>query len=355
MNIFTLRHAFTLLELMMSITILSMVMMLTTQSLDMGSKLNDRVTRQTDINNRANDVLNRLAMQLRMASAGNSTATSLELPGTYPVGFVADDPTRSNQVVAYKFAMSTGLATTAPWREQYETFKREIIYDGSRNPGRLLLRTRNQTSGAWDQEQLLSNQVANNGFSLSRVGNTLQMSITLRTLTERTNEEILYTAQAQTIFLRSTFNASSGASSVTYVDNPEDADGNIAGATTTAPAVMFGNLVTEETTSPPRQQISFFITAPIGQTINPNSISVSLGNNDNSVSSVVAEGATVTVAGVTMTRRTYPPSNQWPSRNGTYSVTLIGSIPANTTITVSGTAANASGVSASEVKRYDRK
>jgi prepilin-type N-terminal cleavage/methylation domain-containing protein len=346
----TMRQAFTLMELMMSITILSMVMMLTTQSLDMGSKLNDRVTRQTDINNRANDVLNRLAMQLRMASAGNTTATSLELPGTYPVGFVADDPSKTNKVVAYYFAMSTGLTTSAPFKEKYETYKRAIIYDGSKNPGRLLLKTRNQTSGAWDTELLLTNQVAENGFTLTRVGNTLQMSITLRTLTERTNEEILYTAQAQTLFLRSTFNSSSGSSAVTWVDNPEDADGNIAGATTTAPSIMFGNLVTELTTTPPQQQVSLFITAPIGQKIDPATITVRVGNSDNSVSSLVAEGATVSVAGATVTRRTYPSADQWPSRNGTYSVTITGSIPS--TVTITGSASNTSGVSASEEKRY---
>lgn len=343
--------AFTLIEVLISLSLLSVVMVIVTQSLDTSMRFNDRFTRQTDINNRANDVLNKLALQLRMASAGATSATSLELPGAYPVGFVAKNSAKAANVKSYQYAVSTGLGTALnDWAEQYEPFKRRIIYDYSVAPGRLLLQTRSST-GTLQAEQILTEDVAENGFSLTRVGNTLQMSLTLRSQT-RVEEEIIYTALAQTLFLRSTLNQSSGSSSVTYVDNPEDADGNIAGTTTGAPSVMFGNLVTELTTSPPQQQLSMFFTAPIGKKIDPNSIVVTLGNTDNTVSAQVGEGSTVTVGTATVTRTTYPPASQWPSRNGTYSVTLTGNISG--TVTVTASAANAQGDRVEESKRYSK-
>jgi hypothetical protein len=283
-----------------------------------------------------------------MASAGNTAATSLELPGAYPLGYTALDPSHSDKVTAYYYSISTGLSGAPSWSEQYEPFKRLIIYDASKDPGSLFLQTRTST-GAWEKPLLLSPDVAPNGFSLTRVGNTLQMQITLRSET-RAQEEVIYTAQAQTLFLRSTLNASSGSSAVTFVDNPEDADGNVFGTTTTGPSIMFGNLVTELTTVPPQQQVSLFITAPIGQQVNPDTIKVIFGNADNSVYAVVNEAQTVTVGAATVTRTTHPPADQWPSSNGTYSVTLTGSIPS--TATISAGAVTMGGVATTEAKRY---
>ncbi len=339
---------FTLMEMLISLALLSMVMVIVSMSLDTSTRFNDRFSRQTDINNRANDVLNKLAMQLRLAAAGATPATSLELPGAYPVGFTAKDPSKAANVRAYYYAVSTGLGGAPNWAEQYEPYKRMIIYDYSVLPGRLLLQPRDSAGNPGPLE-ILSEDVAENGFNLSRVGNTLQMSLTLRSQT-RAEEEIIYTALAQTLFLRSTLNQSSGSSAVTYVDNPTDADGNVAGTTTSAPSVMFGNLVTELTTSPPQQQVSLFFTAPIGKKINPQSIVVILGNSDNSTSTEVTDGSTVTVGAAKVTRATYPPAAQWPSRNGTYSVTLTGDIPSTVTITAS--AANTDGETSEEAKRY---
>lgn len=342
------QQAFTLIELLISISLLSMVMVIVSLSLDTSTRFNDRFSRQTDINNRANDVLNKLAMQLRMASAGKTAATSLELPGAYPIGFQPKDPSKASYVKAYYFAVSTGLGDALnDWKEQYEPFKRMIIHDYSVTPGRLLLQPRDSVGNLGPLE-ILTEDVAENGFSLTRVGNTLQMSLTLRSQT-RVEEEIIYTALAQTLFLRSTLNESSGSSAVTFVDNPEDADGNIAGSTTGAPSVMFGNLVTDVNTT--QRQISLFFTAPIGKKIDPKSIVVSVGNADNTVSSAVDEGVTVSVGGVTVTRATYPPVDQWPSRNGTYSVTLTGTI--SNTVTVTASAANTEGETSQEAKRYN--
>jgi prepilin-type N-terminal cleavage/methylation domain-containing protein len=325
---------FTLIELMISITILSLVMMVVAMSLDSATKLTDRVSRQSDINNRANDVLNKLALQLRMASAGSTAATSLELPGAYPTGYTPRNSSSASNVKAYYYSVSTGLSGSPSWVEQYEPYKRMIVYDYSVYPGYLYLVTRN-SAGVMESPLLLTPEVEENGFSLTRVGNTLQMNITLRSMT-RTQESIIYTAQAQTIFLRSTLNQSSGSSAVTFVDDPDDVGGVISSTTDAAPTIMFGNLVTELTTSPPQQQISLFFTAPIGQTVYPQGIQVFLVNSDNSVSQVVADGATVTVGSATVTRTTYPPAAQWPSRNGTYSITLTGSIPSTVTIQARG-------------------
>lgn len=335
------RIGFTLIELMISITILSMVMMVVAMSLDSATKLTDRVSRQSDINNRANDVLNKLAMQLRMASAGSSAATSLELPGAYPTGiYTPKNSASASNVKAYYFAVSTGLGGSPTWAEQYEPYKRILVYDYSVYPGYLYLITRN-SAGAAESPLLLTPEVEENGFSLTRVGNTLQMNITLRSMT-RTQESIIYTAQAQTIFLRSTLNQSSGSSAVTYVDDPADYGSNDSRTTDAAPNIMFGNLVTEMTTSPPQQQVSMFITAPIGQQVYPQTMQIYLGNADNTVSQLVAEGATVTVGTATVTRTTFPPVAQWPSRNGTYSITLTGTIPS--TVTIQATAATTTGI-----------
>jgi prepilin-type N-terminal cleavage/methylation domain-containing protein len=335
------RTGFTLIELMISITILSIVMMVVAMSLDSATQLTDRVSRQVDINNRANDVLNKLAMQLRMASAGNTATTSLELPGAYPTGlYTPQNPALASNVKAYYFAVSTGLGGAPTWTEQYEPYKRILVYDYSVYPGYLTLITRNST-GATENSLLLTPEVEENGFNLTRVGNTLQMNITLRSMT-RTQESIIYTAQAQTIFLRSTLNQSSGSSAVTYVDDPDHGNRILSITTDAAPTILFGNLVTEMTTSPPQQQVSLFFTAPIGQKVDPQTMQVFIGNSDNSVSSVVAEGALVTVGTATVTRTTYPPAAQWPSRNGTYSVTLTGNIPS--TVTIQATATTTAGI-----------
>lgn len=343
---------FTLIELMISITILSLVMMVVAMSLDSATKLTDRVSRQVDINNRANDVLNKLALQLRMASAGNIPATSLELPGAYPTGYKPQNAEKASSVKAYYFAVSTGLGGSPSWAEQYEPFKRMIIHDYSIYPGHLYLITRN-SAGALESPLLLTPEVEEKGFSIARVGNTLQMTITLRSMT-RTQESIIYTAQAQTIFLRSTLNQSSGSSAVTFVDNPDDVGGIISSTTDAAPTIMFGNLVTELTTSPPQQQVSLFVTAPIGQKVYPQGIQVFVGNSDNSVSQEVAEGATVTVGTATVTRTTYPSITQWPSQNGTYSITLTGSIPS--TVTIQAKASTTAGIATNPLniptKRY---
>jgi prepilin-type N-terminal cleavage/methylation domain-containing protein len=337
------RSAFTLMELMISISILSMLMLLVAQSLEMSTKLNDRVTRQTDINNQANDVVNKLSLQLRQANAATIT-----IPGTFPLQFTPSASGSSN-VVAYSYSVTNGLTST--FTAMYETYPRRIIYDGSTTPGRIILQLRNQTTGAWLDEQVLSSDVAENGFSMTRIGNTLQLRLTLRSQT-RDSQDIIYTAQAQTIFLRSTVFESSGSSPVTYVDNPIDADGVTAGTTTSAPSIIFGNQVVRTSSTSTQKQISLFVTAPIGQVVTPEYIRVTLGNVDNTVTQVVAEGATVTVGSATITRQTYPPASEWPSYNGTYSVTLTGAI--EETVTITATAVNANGVSVTEAQRFNK-
>lgn len=328
------KSGFTLMELMISISILSMIMMIVTMSLDSGTRLNDRVTRQTDINNRANGVLNKLALQLRMASAGNTAATSLELPGAYPIGYAPVNPAKASNVKAYYFAMSTGIGGAPTWAEQYEPYKRIIIYDYSVNPGRLLLVARTAT-GAMESPLLLTPEVDEDGFSLTRIGNTLRMNLTLRSET-RVGEDIIYTAQAQTLFLRSTLNESSGSSPISLFASPEDEPGGISSNTDLSPSVMFGNIVTELTTNPQQKQVSLFVTAPIGQKVDPKSIVVYLSPGDESQIEKVEEGSTVTIgAGTTVTRATYPPPSQWPSQNGTYAITLTGNIPSNILLKVS--------------------
>jgi len=331
----TVRRGFTLMEVMISLCILSSVMVIVTMSLDSSTRLSDRITRQTDINNRANEVLNKLALQLRLAYGGADVTYSLELPGATPTDYTPLDPANPGNVRAYYFTPSTGLGdATNNWAATYELRKRMIIYDYSVTPGHLLLATRN-AAGVLESPLLLSPQVDVNGFQLTRIGNTLSMNLTLRSETHR-GEDIIYTAQAQTLFLRSTLQESSGNSSVSFVD-----DADLTGVTTTdrSPAIMFGNKVTVLSTG--EDQVSLFITAPIGQKINPKTITVYMGNGDFTTSMEVAEGKTETVGSTTFTRTTYPPEAQWPSQNGTYAVTLTGNI--DSTVMLKASAATTDG------------
>src|SRR4051812_43156731 len=157
-------RAFTLLELMISITLLSTVMMVVSMSLHSGIMLNDRVTRQTDINNRANGVLNQLAMQLRMAG-------TLDLSGGLPADYTAVDPTKSGDVKCYKFSVATGLGGAPAWKEIYEPQPRVIVHDSSVSPGRLSLIS---YDAGRPFTLLLTPEVDDNGFTLTRIGNTLQ-------------------------------------------------------------------------------------------------------------------------------------------------------------------------------------
>lgn len=316
--------AFTLIELLISLGILGSVMVIVTMSLDTSSRFTDRFSRQTEINNKANSVLNKLAMQLRMAAAHGddiSAATALEIPGGYPVGFIPKNPSNAANVTAYKYAVSTGLGDKSQnFLSTFEPYKRAIIYDYSVLPGRLVLQTRDPNTGA-TIDDILTEEVAENGFSLNRIGNTLQMALTLRSQT-RVEEEIIYTALAQTLFLRSTLNTSSGKAAMNNYTTNTDTEGNNINDTSGAPNVMFGNLVTVLSTS--ELQMSAFISAPIGKKIDPKSIVVLCGEQNNpAAATVVDEGVTVKViSDVTGTRATFPPADQWPSRNGTYSVTL---------------------------------
>jgi hypothetical protein len=53
-----------------------------------------------------------------------------------------------------------------------------------------------------------------------------------------------------------------------------------------------------------------------------------------------------------LTRQTYPPASEWPSKNGVYSVTLTGAI--EETVTITASAANETGVTIQESQRFNK-
>lgn len=343
-------RGFTLIETIISTAILGAVMLMVTQSLDSGTKLNDRVSRTAELNGKANDAINVLALQLRVAAVGDSAHPNWQmlLPGPYLTSYTPM-VAGSSQVAVYYFTVSTGVSS-ATWTPTYEQNKRTLIYDYSTNPGKLLLRRYDAATGALAQETLLSDQVAENGFSLTRSGNILNMALTLRTIT-RAQEEIIYTAKAQTIFLRSTMSESSGASPSTFVDDPSittpSQTTSIALVRTQSnPSLLFGNLVTMLDST--NRQISLIVVAPIGESINASSMQVEIGVGSYVT---VAEGRTVTAAGCTVTRATQPSSTQWPSPSGTYILTLTGTITG--AINVRVTATTNSGKSCTDFRNYN--
>lgn len=364
------RNAFTLLETIVATAMLAAVMLVVTQSLDSGTQLNDRVSRQIDLNSRANDVINQLSLQLRLAAAGNPSAVpavpAMHLPGGYPANYTPMESAGVSQVKAYYYKVSTGIAgstgapavggapATNPWMPIYEPYERVLIYDYSRNPGKLILR-RFASDGTLAQETLLSDQVAPNGFNIERAGNTVALSLTLRTLSRHGTEEILYTAKAQTIFLRSTLSQSSGASPVSYVDEPVDPDqtNDYLVKTQKSPSLLFGNLVT--LVDGGKRQISLLVAAPIGERLSPQSLRVEIGSDSGATHVVVAEGASQSISSssgvVTVTRATQPPPAQWPSPNGTYILTLTGTIPGVVNVRI--TAETESGKICTDYRNYD--
>ena len=90
----TTHRGFTLIESIIATAILGAVMLMVTQSLDSGTKLNDRVSRTADLNGKANDAVNKLALQLRMAAVGDSLHPNwrMLLPGPYLTSYVPMTP-----------------------------------------------------------------------------------------------------------------------------------------------------------------------------------------------------------------------------------------------------------------------
>lgn len=173
--------------------------------------------------------------------------------------------------------------------------------------------------------------------------------MTLRT-TNRLREDIIYTAKAQTIFLRSTMSESSGASPTTFHDEPFDPNqtNDTLVKTQSSPSLLFGNLVTVVGGS--TKQISLLVAAPIGERLSAPGLLLEVADSSG-VYRTVGEGATQTVTSCSVTRSTQPPQAQWPSPNGTYILTLTGTI--NGPINVRITSVTLSGKTCTDFRNYN--
>ncbi|MBA2481832.1 MAG: prepilin-type N-terminal cleavage/methylation domain-containing protein [Planctomycetes bacterium] len=346
------RSAFTLVEVMISSAILGTILFLTTQSIDTGSRLNERITLQTDLNNKANAVLNDLALELRTAESNDPTigsgTSSLKIP--LSAGFPN----------TYEYKPSNGIAIDAGsgiWTTQYDT-KRQLVYDSA--AGTLTKHVYN-AGGAVAYSLPLCDQIANrdangnpmNGFTIEQVGTTLRMNLTLQTSFRAgyVGEMIIHAADAQVIFMRSTLNNTPGASPIV-----RDAPGYaITGANTAspAPATNFGAKLSWLSTG--QEQITLVISAPIGRVLNPAATVVTVGTSvtnaagtTTSYSATATEGTTVslTTSGtpVTIKRTTRT------TTNGTQVITLTGDI--NYAITVTCATATTAGNTITESRSY---
>jgi prepilin-type N-terminal cleavage/methylation domain-containing protein len=340
-----LRSGFTLLEVMITTTILATVMFLTSQSIQNGTRLNERITLQTDLNNQANAVLNALALELRTVS-DDTTLLKVE---PSPVS------TSATQTV-YQYYTSQGIQSytladgTTSWSTQYESA-----------PGRIL--TYNKTAGTLTKtyggtDLLLCDKIAPNGFLLEQVGPTLRINLTLRTVYRAgyIDEMIIHAADAQVIFLRSTLNKTPGSHPTVTADDPTLL---YVGANTSSPApsISFGAKMTNlpgSTVTAPISQITIVIAPPIGKTLNSSATTVSIGTQvtvsatttSYSVATVEGSAVSATTSGptVSITRATRP------TTNGTQTITLTGRI--DYPITISCTAKNTANDTITESKSY---
>ena len=333
------RSAFTLLETIIAMAITGTILTLVATSLDVGSRFNERVTLQTDLSNRANEVLNRLALELRNARADSA---SLLLPFSR-----SGSPTTGQD--EYRYFVSTGISATTPFSTTYESSRRSLIYNKSAR-SLTLVRTNFPTLGTNTSEVLTSDLGTEDAFSIEQIGMTLNMQLRLMTSTRRkglavgSEEDIVHVSEAKVLFLRATLDTSSGAAPISAVFSPPiDADGVI-NVVNTGPTIEFGNLVTLLSTS---EQVAIFITAPIGSLVNSGSVSVTVTSGVIPTVITATSSADGLLSGGTafsLTRATLP------ATNGTCTLSLTGTIDAPISVTV--TASTTGGISASETKNY---
>jgi prepilin-type N-terminal cleavage/methylation domain-containing protein len=366
------RSAFTLLEVMIASAILGTILFLTTQAIDTGSRLNERITLQTDLNNKANAVLNDLALELRTAESNSTATSSLKIPlsttspNTYRYkpskGIVSNpvwqtDPTTgqyvldssNNKIPIYD---STGTVQLVTWTTEYDLI-REIVYDST--AGTLTKTVYSDAAGTVvSYSDRICDQIAPSGFVLEQVGTTLRMNLTLQ-VTYRAGyvgETIIHAADAQVIFMRSTLNDTPGSSPIVR-DSPGYA---ITGANTSSPApsTNFGAKLSWLTTTS-EEQITLIVSPPIGKVLNAAATVISLKTEVADSSGTVVTDTKVATEGAYVDLNTSGPTvhvkrTTRATTNGTQVITLTGQI--NYAITVSCVSATTAGDTITESRSY---
>ncbi len=269
------RTAFSLLEVFIATAMLALIITMVSQSLDMGVRFRERVELQNDLNNRANDLLNKLSIELRNVK---SDAT-LQLDSGTGI---------------YKYIASKGIKTVSPYTADWEATQRQLIYDSANRQLRWI-----RPGFASPGEILTSDLDTTNGFLITQAGATLQIQLKMRVSTSRktglgtstTGEDVIYSSQSRVLFLRSTLDTSSGSPAVTKVQDTEDSDGAIAATGTCLPSIFYGNMVTRlGLTAPFDKQITMVIAPLIGQKLrpvtgpNPSPAGIWVRRNDNTAS-----------------------------------------------------------------------
>ncbi len=368
------RTGFSLLEVIAASAIFVTIMTLVTESLDMGTRMNERIGMQSDLNNRANSVLNKIALELREAK-GDSTLV-------LPTGAAA-----LANVVTYKytvpniFGTDAGIGTAATnFATTYETDAgkpvRQLIYNWSAGtlyritpsipaPGELLCdNIRNDVA---------PDNPTGRGFEIFQFGSTLQMNLRVQASTSRkvtgtrTGEDLVYAAQAKSLFMRSSLASSSGSAPITFVEDPD--------ATTRyypsgyysyqdwGATITFGDRITQlNLPAGQNQQITIFITPPVTAspvTITPSNIQVytwldEMPNNWTTFGGYYSAPPTPNDVPPPVTT-TFPGYYSLTREirslgNNTFAVTLTGNISCALVVYLGITMSN--GVYASEVKVY---
>lgn len=300
------RAAFSLLEVVIVLAIVTVLSALAAQALGSGTGLNRRIQAENDLTATANRVLNELALELR---AVNADPAELKLPVS-----AGGDPDCASDTTVYRYRVATGITSAvdvidgvnhSSFHTLYETGYHKLVYN--RSDASLTRKTCDRYGTVIASMRLCDGIMPpctgypHGGFVVDKIGNTLAMQLVLQTTVRGVGggeDQIVHVSQAQVLFLRSTLNTHTGSSP--YTDYGEGAPTG-ASLTTSGPQITFGHALNYAAAlnatsfASTESQVAIFIQPPVGRDLDSSSITVSVSTDyQTGVSGGVAQFATDT-------------------------------------------------------------
>ncbi len=239
------RGGFTLLEAIIVGVVLAMVVLIAAQSLESGSRLNERISIEADLQQRADDVLGALSLELRTASTSmHGGGADLVVGPDAPAASASSVRTETDVGATYDYRISTGIepclesTIDAPggaavlhqsFRCAYEPGWHRLIFTrGSAGTGsgtlvKQVFADRGRTNLV--SSELLCDHIAAvdpadprlGGFSIHRDGNALTLRLALQaageapsasaTARDGGDARVVRCVDSRVVFLRSTLDA----------------------------------------------------------------------------------------------------------------------------------------------------
>jgi len=219
------RRAFSIIETVVAVAVASILMMMVAQSVVSGQQTSDSVSLKADAVNRANDVVNNLALELRYADTNLVSTTSVD-----------------GNRVTYSYRVATGLNAGGPVYTEPEC-NRFLVYD--RAAGTVTKQVGDE------QPMMLATGIVKradngnlDGFQIAYTSGTRRLEISALIeafVNQDENRRVYWEARQATVFLRSSLNTESGVALNPSVAPP---------ATTSAPPAA---TVPPASTPPPSQ------------------------------------------------------------------------------------------------------